>query len=354
MSIDAIPDAILELILLRIDSHFCLLDASSTCKRWRRLVADTGFLRQFSSLHGPPCSTWFDITFEPSSAAIPCDLFSLSFLQSIHVAPPDWRIRDSRGTLLLLDRDDGTFYDPVPRDMVRYKRVAPPFTSIFAGYDSLTGHLVDGEAGGGIGLSNFRVVCLLRGPAGHYNNSHYDAGVFTASGSNQQQQPWSLYSMGRSKGFEYWYSGGRKHSRVLVLRPHETTKKECRGKVCLGVTTRRDGVDRIVAFSEDGGSMTVFARVHGGGCEWAAEKSIALSLPWSETSFSWAGYAYIDHIDTARAAAALIVVTKVNLRYRVDIETNEVKVERRLEERAHACELPWPPNLRACTQLLNG
>lgn len=127
MSIDGIPDAILELIFLRIDSHFSLLDASSTCKRWRRVVAEAGFLRQFRSLHGPPVAGVYyqrsagsrNIEFEPSSAAISCRRFSLGFLQtSTNVAPPDWVIRSSRGTLLLLYRYPPPMLAPNPYDMV--------------------------------------------------------------------------------------------------------------------------------------------------------------------------------------------------------------------------------------------
>lgn len=207
-------------------------------------------------------------------------------------------------------------------------------------------------------MSNFRVVCLLRGYA-----EHCCAGVFTASGSS-----WSIVSlgvkvgchMGSTKGSEYWHIGGRK---VLSLDKSTAefsccvlpeTTEERGGKVCLGATTGRDGKDRIVVFSEDGGNMTVFVRLHDGGSEWAAEKSVALRLPWRGWCSSQA--TYIDYIDTTRAAGTLIVVTRATVRFRVDIETNEVKPEPRYdyEERAHPCELPWPPTLRACTQILNG
>ncbi|KAF8754406.1 hypothetical protein HU200_011488 [Digitaria exilis] len=323
MSIDAIPDAILELILLRVDSHFCLLDASSTCKRWRRVVAEAGFLHQFCTLHGPPVAGVYyqrwdwpwrkrNIKFQPLSPAIPRHRYSLNFLKSINAAPPNWRIRDSRGTLLLLDLlpDSGGIWDMVVCDPLtqRYKRVLPAPMAVFAGYHSPIEYLVDGEAGG-IGMSNFRVVCLLS--------------------LNKRTAEFSC----------------------CILQ--ETKTKEWGSKVRLGVTTGRDGEDRIVVLSVAGGNMTVFVRLHGGGCEWTAEKTIELLslVPWPGTYFILAPF--VDLNATRRAGAALIVVMKCDQSFSVDIETNEVERARQPVKRAHPCELPWPPTLRACTQLLN-
>jgi hypothetical protein len=47
-------DDTVVLILERINSLVSLIRAASTCRRWRRVMADAGFLRRFRSLHGPP------------------------------------------------------------------------------------------------------------------------------------------------------------------------------------------------------------------------------------------------------------------------------------------------------------
>lgn len=51
-TVEDVPDHLLEVILLRLDSSVSLLRAAAACTRWRRVVADAGFLRSFRSLHG--------------------------------------------------------------------------------------------------------------------------------------------------------------------------------------------------------------------------------------------------------------------------------------------------------------
>ena len=48
-----IPDDVLELVLLRLGSSAYLVRAASACKRWRRVVADAGFLARFRLLRVP-------------------------------------------------------------------------------------------------------------------------------------------------------------------------------------------------------------------------------------------------------------------------------------------------------------
>ncbi|CAO2164183.1 unnamed protein product [Urochloa humidicola] len=77
-------DDILELILARLDSTAWLIRASSTCKRWRRVVAGVSFLRRFRSIHGPPIAGTYHNSppgFVPSpSSGINGRHFSLDFL----------------------------------------------------------------------------------------------------------------------------------------------------------------------------------------------------------------------------------------------------------------------------------
>lgn len=113
MGNNAIPDDVLQRVLLRLESPICLLRAASTCKQWRRMVTDAGFLRRLCALHKPPVAgcyynrnLFFRPRFEPSplAAAVDGSYFSLDFLPSNNVSY--WRIRDSRGSLLLVDRHD--------------------------------------------------------------------------------------------------------------------------------------------------------------------------------------------------------------------------------------------------------
>jgi hypothetical protein len=49
--VEHIPDHLLELVFLRVDSSLGLVRAAFTCKGWRRIVADSAFLARFRSLH---------------------------------------------------------------------------------------------------------------------------------------------------------------------------------------------------------------------------------------------------------------------------------------------------------------
>ena len=107
-------DALLKLVLLRLDSPLWLLRAASTCKRWRRIIASDAF---FLSLHGAPPAVPGSYhnqrgsarpRFKPSpssaAATLDCRHFALNFV------PGDgrcsWTVKNSRGSLLLLYRED--------------------------------------------------------------------------------------------------------------------------------------------------------------------------------------------------------------------------------------------------------
>ena len=122
-----LPDHLLELVLLRVDSSLALLRAAFTCKLWRRIVADTAFLSRFRSLHAPHLSGNYhavDRSYrgklrpdgisqvfvpDPSTAcAIDRRHFSLDFLPNLNDGSSswdwEWELADSRGSLLLLYR----------------------------------------------------------------------------------------------------------------------------------------------------------------------------------------------------------------------------------------------------------
>jgi hypothetical protein len=54
-SIHDVPDGLLKMVLLRVDSTASLVRAASTCKRWRYVIAGgAAFLRLARALHPPP------------------------------------------------------------------------------------------------------------------------------------------------------------------------------------------------------------------------------------------------------------------------------------------------------------
>ncbi|BAT07462.1 Os09g0323400 [Oryza sativa Japonica Group] len=264
-----LPDDLVELILLRLASTVYLIRAASTCKQWRRIVAaaDAGFLRRFRSLHAPAIAGYYYnsekfTSFAPSSPsasasapAIDDSHFSLDFLQVIvqdivdgsrPQSSSSWRIMDSRGSLLLLDfagshPDDGVrsllVCEPLTR---RYQWVVPPSAGRGfggGGCEFSRAYLADGaeadEAGGRVGMSNFRVVYEL------YHHHHgVSAAVFTFTTGGGAQLSWEekaigniagssscMHVLGHAGGSWYLYAPGgeagrvrRQHGGVLRLR----------------------------------------------------------------------------------------------------------------------------------------
>ncbi|KAL6655819.1 hypothetical protein ACP70R_006645 [Stipagrostis hirtigluma subsp. patula] len=380
MGVHAVPAHVLELILLRLDSPICLLRAASTCKLWRRVIACAGFLHQFRSLHGPPpvAAVYYDRPRKPRqcpdfvctpSVHIDGRFFSLDFLPDSGATPWVWRVEDSRGSLLLLDRLPGAGGSAWYRDMVvcepltrRYARIAP--RAVFRGYDILGAHLIDGEAGG-IGVSNFRVVCRL-----HSDGLHRDAGVL-AVGRHYHRRSWRKVSIDRlmlaagpsmelSPTSLCWYNGGRRmvgldrstgefSSVVLPEVEDWDFHKETFSSV---VVPGGDGEARIV-LSGASGDLKVFARLHSG--EWGLEKSIRLS----EVAHDLPGYnpSYFNQpLLIHTTDSPVIHASPWQERpwwFHLDIETTEVApAPDPSVEKAYPCELPWPPTLEACTEQL--
>ncbi|CAN6361552.1 unnamed protein product [Urochloa humidicola] len=173
-------DDALGLVLERVDSHVSLIRAAAVCRRWRRAIADAGFLRRYRSLHAPAIAGYYrdgsggllprvGAVFAPSSpSVVDARHFSLDFLPG---GASSWIVRDSRGSLLVLchaSRPAGfpyTFPEIVVCEPLtqRYKRIPPPtdFNDDSCCWKSF---LIDGEAdevGGRISMSNFRVLCIF-------------------------------------------------------------------------------------------------------------------------------------------------------------------------------------------------
>ncbi|XP_004959375.1 uncharacterized protein LOC101784934 [Setaria italica] len=206
-SVHGLPDELLVRVLLHLGTSLHLVHAAATCRRWRRAVADAGFLARFRSLHGVPSvaghyyvtetlhpnsrDPWrrqvpekMTATFVPvSPAVVDASHFSLDFL---YVPPVDGnrprysyrsarRVRhsrsreiiDSRGSLLLLTNgiSEGRYWSP---DFIvcepltrRCQGIARP--SILSRLHFLGGFLLDGSGSGGCrdAMSNFRVLSVL-------------------------------------------------------------------------------------------------------------------------------------------------------------------------------------------------
>jgi hypothetical protein len=188
-----LPDELLELVFLRLPSSLQLIRAACTCKRWRRVVADGGFLRRFRSLHPhasvvghyrveefsrlfprPPGRrpVFFPSSASPSPSSDTVDArhFSLDFLPARGGAY--WELADSLGGVLLFlkERTDApSSFFAYPPDLVvcdpltrRHSALAIP--AKFHGCYCLGAFLLDGDAdetGCRIGMSNFRVLYAI-------------------------------------------------------------------------------------------------------------------------------------------------------------------------------------------------
>ncbi|CAO2206669.1 unnamed protein product [Urochloa humidicola] len=404
---------VVELALLRVPSPASLVRAAAVCKLWRRVVADAGFLRLHRSLHTPAAVagyffhilrfdplrqiTSFFPSFLPSSPPgdnddiVDARHFSLDFLPGY--IDGDWKVLDSRGSLLLMVKDARrrgptdfpvmlVVCEPLAR---RYTIIPPPPAPapdlLRAGCQQLHGfYLVDGgganaaaddEVGGRIGMSNFRVQCeVRRGGVTH-------AAVFAAAGGDGGGAgSWSEKAIGSiiGEGIHHtrlfgraggaWYSllsGGRTAFAVdghtgeyspFVLPAATTTEELPAGSLWnkpVHITDGRDGKPRI--FSAAGNTMKVFATVSGG--EWALEKKAVLEeatrgLPGYKPSFfskplliwAWGGPGFVTLIAWGNKEPWL---------FSVDLETMQVKpATADVQGMMYKSELPWPPVLHAC------
>lgn len=179
-SIHYVPDDLLKLILLRLDSPLWLIRAASTCKRWRSAIAgaDEGaaFLRLARSLHPPavvghyhdqPSLKDTTITFVPSSLPMPINgnRFSLDFLPfGKKMTSSHWEVYDCHGGLVLIGiwnrlRLSGLIVcDPLTR---RYRGIQcpPDHTDEIGGEFA---YLLNGEDDS-VSISNFRLLGKFHG-----------------------------------------------------------------------------------------------------------------------------------------------------------------------------------------------
>lgn len=387
-----IPDELLELILLSLDSPVELIHAASACKRWCRVVADAGFLRRFQSTHQLPIAGRY---VNDSQQQLPSDnkpyplpvfvpsptttmdacRFSLDFLPDSRRKRRVWDIVDSRGSILLLDRNakrepyhydwflrrshnnfqDVVVCDPLTR---RYVRISPKTT--FKGK-----YITDIYLGGrGVSIQDFKVLCLLQTSCEDAydilacSECRYHVGVLCSNGS------WREIGMGTrlmeiigapTEAFMYFYTGGRevitvdrRSADVSTLILPDVEHWETRRHNLRPTGGYSDGVDRIV-FPEDNGVLKVFVRMDGSR-ELVLDKVIELAevtrgLPW-----------YTQHIDAGFGGGRTprFVVgppSESKWTFSIDVETLEVMTfsDHCTCVMEYPFQFPWPPVLRART-----
>ncbi|CAL5080926.1 unnamed protein product [Urochloa decumbens] len=372
-----IPDDILEDIFLRLDSDVWLLRAASTCRQWCRVVSDTSFHRRFRTIHGPPIAgvfyvkgaedwrqrQWLNFEPMPSAAAIDDRHLSLDFLPDSDPTPRVWSIRDTRGSLLLLQRcpevgdyghPDLVVCDPIAYEVISTRRLVP-----CRNCDPIA-YLLDGEAAGGISVANFRLAFWLYSSSGYGKPAHYDAAVLSF-GRNHVHSMRQISigaqerrSMGHTTVAVYWYTG---QGKVLAfdktsadfscsLLPDMEEWSLPVGQTELGVTAGRDGKDRVV-HSGDGGKMKVFVRLQGSSGDWGLEKIIELSMVTCGLPgyLPWVFSEEPAIIEILRSPMLVLRLQRRLLWYGLDVVTGEAEDVSGFVDFPHPCELPWPPRL---------
>ena len=383
-TVHQVPDHLLELVLLRVGSSVALVRAAFTCKRWRRLVADTAFLARFRSLHAAHVAGHYHVVDRPYREKLPPDgnnqvfvpdpsaadaidrrHFSLDFLPECDDSS-SWELADSRGSLLLFYRartnwtgrlrfPDLVVCEPLSR---RYQGIAyPPAMRLHLCFGAflLDGGAVD-ETGGCIGMSNFRVIVAIYEYVAHARaapracvfSSGADGGWSLrqrAAGSGSGGVPLSWFGLinfvGRTRWSLYWTM--ERDGAVLSL--DESTLEFSLAMFPDAVVGWRDELSTFwVIGGEDGAvrvvrminrDLTVFAQLQGGG-EWVTEKVVRLR----PADIVAANERYI--LLTPRGETCLFSVELDTLQAESTHERN------RYAGAAYPYELPWPPVLQAC------
>ncbi|KAK1602710.1 hypothetical protein QYE76_007700 [Lolium multiflorum] len=382
--VDHIPDHLLELVLVRVDSSLTLIRAAFACKRWRRIIADTSFLARFSSInpayvlghyhvvnpsHGDkllPDGNYQVFVPDPSMAdVIDRRHFSLDFLPDVNRGssslerpesrgrpPSSWELADSRGSLLLLYRlrtnmigqlffPDLVVCEPLSR---RYQGIGYPpemRRNLCFGAFLLDGVSVQGT-GGCISMSNFRVI-IAAFEYDPYGHGGLRACVFSGSDGG-----WSLGQratgvplpvpefsvltfVGRTQWSLYWAI----QRDGVLLSLDETTAEFSLAEfpdAVVGMTHERstlrivggeDGAVRVIRVIDT--DLVVFVQLQGNG-EWVKENLVRLleatsGLPGhNEMNFQQPAV-----IVAANATSVLLTPIRETCFFSVELDTLEVE-----------------------------
>ncbi|KAF8737963.1 hypothetical protein HU200_013997 [Digitaria exilis] len=407
VTVHDLPDDILELIFLRLDSCASAVRAASACTRWCGVLAGAGFLSRFGSLrahrlagHYHTVDPFFDTSppvggqltvFVPSpsmSTVVDPRRFALDFLPN----SKSWEIADSRGGLLLLYKKRPhawcTEHHPYLQDQLvvcepltrRHQGIIYPrdMVSQYIGLFLLDGD--DDDAGGrSIGMSNFKIIAVLhkfhawqsdgRGgvPLALVFSSGSDGGWrvprSAAADSDNVTIPGDIdliYFAGRVGGSAYW-AIDEEDGTMLVLDEATTTFSvvtfpqnllRSYDRYNFRVTGGEEGVLRVVRLQDN--ELKVFARRRGGH-EWVLENFLQLreatrGQPGREDRFFEVNEALIVAADSTHV---LVSPQEKTWPFSVDLQTMEV--ERAHERNRYAgtafpYELPCPPALMACAE----
>ncbi|CAL4898332.1 unnamed protein product [Urochloa decumbens] len=180
-TIHDIPDDTLEIILKRITSLSALFRAAATCKLWRRVIGDAGFLSRFRHHSSPHIlghyrysergnTEFFPYPAPAGEIAIDDDTVSdrtcLYFLTTSYSNLNSAELHDSLGGLLAFHCFGRLISIIVCNPWTRqHREIYPPMLPRANTYPLLFGiFLLDssdlGETGTELNMSNFRVLCL--------------------------------------------------------------------------------------------------------------------------------------------------------------------------------------------------
>lgn len=396
-----IPDHVLTLILLQLDSSATLLRAAAACKLWCRIIVDAGFLTRFRALHAPCVAghyhafdpDWVEYgsppitgtpVFLPSSS--PCNIvhsrhFALDFLPE---SDSGWAILDSCGGLLLLYQRRGSY------DLVVCDPLTRRYQGILGGGGGPGVFLLDGDDHHArTSVSNFRVITVdvvdYEYLESEPNEGHYGpaVGLFrpdnddggwedlptTATNSDGITLPGSSITfVGRVNGALYWITGEDGFLLVLdeatisfsriTFPAGSAVATGCCDKWSFRVIGGEDGALRVVRTISS--NLTIFKRQQGSDDdEWVVQRFLPLrdapvDLPGRDVDY-W--YFYRNAmIVAAHDTYVLITPQEKTCLFSVELDTMQVEQDKERNKYpgpAYPCELPWPPALEACTAALD-
>ncbi|CAN6162306.1 unnamed protein product [Urochloa humidicola] len=402
-SVHDIPDHLLELIFLLLDSCGGVVRAASTCTRWGRILAGAAFASSFGPLlagHYHTVYSFFDrspaparampfFVPSPGMAGVDPGHFSLDFLPD----STSWELADSRGGLLLLFKKNTaqaswTGYCYLPDQLV----VCEPSTRRHQGILSppyLRGKciglfLLDGDTGSSgfgsrIGMFSFRILAVLHEfQPWVYGHSGPMACTFSSGSDGGWRTPESVAAFDgdtavpnhvkqisftdRVGGSAYW-AIGQQDGAMLVLDmataafsvvtlPEHLLRSHDRYNFRVVTGGGYDGALRVVRVLNN--ELKVFTR-HLGGNEWVLENLVRLpeatrGLPGREDLFFGQNDAIIVAADDTHV---LVTPQEKMWPFSVDLETMEVECATERNKYAGMAvpyELPWPPAVLTCAE----